>query len=94
MGKRDASFDIELPVARFRYRQGDASPQPAPPSWTISAMNDQHAYLRYAADGAAPRVGDLVGCGISHPCTTFDRWRALFTVDDGYRVTGAILTFF
>ena len=27
----------------------------------------------------APQVGDLVGCGISHPCTTFDKWRALFT---------------
>jgi D-serine dehydratase len=39
-------------------------------------------------------VGDLVGCGISHPCTTFDKWRALFTVDDDYRVTGAIRTFF
>jgi D-serine dehydratase len=56
-------------------------------------MNDQHAYLRFPAD-AAPQVGDLVGCGISHPCTTFDKWRALFTVDDDYRVTGAIRTFF
>ena len=58
-------------------------------------MNDQHAYLRFAADATdAPQVGDLVGCGISHPCTTFDKWRALFTVDDDYRVTGAIRTFF
>ena len=22
-------------------------------------------------------VGDLVGCGISHPCTTFDKWRLI-----------------
>jgi D-serine dehydratase len=94
MGKRDASFDLEMPIVSKRYRPGaDAAPQPVPASWKIANMNDQHAYLRFPAD-AAPQVGDLVGCGISHPCTTFDKWRALFTVDDDYRVTGAIRTFF
>jgi D-serine dehydratase len=94
MGKRDASFDLDLPVPAKRYRTGvDAAPQPVPASWKITGMNDQHAYLGFAA-ADAPQVGDLVGCGISHPCTTFDKWRALFTVDDDYRVTGAIRTFF
>jgi D-serine dehydratase len=94
MGKRDASFDLDLPVPTKRYRTGvDAAPQPVPASWKITGMNDQHAYLSAAA-ADAPHVGDLVGCGISHPCTTFDKWRALFTVDDDYRVTGAIRTFF
>ena len=96
MGKRDASFDLEMPIASKRYRPGtDAAPQSVPASWKIANMNDQHAYLRFPVDGdTAPQVGDLVGCGISHPCTTFDKWRALFTVDDDYRVTGAIRTFF
>jgi D-serine dehydratase len=96
MGKRDASYDIEMPIARKRFRPGTgALPQPAPAGWTIAAMNDQHAYLRYGADETdPPQVGDLIGCGISHPCTTFDKWRVLFTVDDGYRVTGAIRTYF
>src|SRR5438105_354136 len=96
MGKRDASFDLEMPIPGKRYRPGaDTSPQPVPASWKIANMNDQHAYLRFSADAdAVPQVGDLVGCGISHPCTTFDKWRALFTVDDDYRVTGAIRTFF
>jgi len=96
MGKRDASFDLEMPIVNKRYRPGtDTAPQPVPASWKIANMNDQHAYLRFPVDGdAAPHVGDLVGCGISHPCTTFDKWRALFTVDDDYRVTGAIRTFF
>ena len=94
MGKRDASFDLDMPIPGKRYRPGtDAAPQPAPSSWKIANMNDQHAYLRFSA-ADAPQVGDLVGCGISHPCTTFDKWRALFTVDDDYRVTGAIRTFF
>jgi D-serine dehydratase len=96
MGKRDASFDLEMPIVSKRYRAGtDAAPQGVPASWKIANMNDQHAYLRFPVDAdAAPQVGDLVGCGISHPCTTFDKWRALFTVDDDYRVTGAIRTFF
>jgi len=96
MGKRDASFDLEMPIVCKRYRPGiDTAPQPAPATWKIANMNDQHAYLRFSADDdAAPQVGDLVGCGISHPCTTFDKWRALLTVDDDYRVTGAIRTFF
>jgi len=94
MGKRDASFDLDLPVPTKRYRTGvDAAPQPVPASWKITGMNDQHAYLSFVA-GDAPQVGVLVGCGISHPCTTFDKWRVLFTVDDDYRVTGAIRTFF
>jgi D-serine dehydratase len=96
MGKRDASFDLEMPIVSKRYRPGtDAAPRPVPASWKIANMNDQHAYLRFPTDAdSAPQVGDLVGCGISHPCTTFDKWRALFTVDDDYRVTGAIRTFF
>ena len=96
MGKRDASYDVEMPIPIKRLRPGEgAAAQATPASWKISGMNDQHAYLRFpAGDADQPRVGDLIGCGISHPCTTFDKWRVLFTVDDGYRVTGAIRTFF
>ncbi|MBZ8144093.1 alanine racemase, partial [Rubrivivax gelatinosus] len=58
------------------------------------ALSDQHAWVD-AADGVMPwRVGDLVGFGVGHPCTTFDRWGLLYTVDDGYRVTGGVRTFF
>ncbi len=90
-GKRDASFDIDLPMPFARVRGGERTPLDA--TWRISALNDQHAYLRLPA-GADVRVGDLVGCGISHPCATFDRWRWLPVVDDDYAVTGAIRTFF
>jgi D-serine dehydratase len=41
-----------------------------------TAVNDQHAYLAVPAEHPLA-VGDLVGFGISHPCTTFDKWRAL-----------------
>jgi D-serine dehydratase len=56
-------------------------------------MNDQHAYLRLPQGDplcAALAVGDLVGCGISHPCTTFDKWHWMPIVDNDYRVTDAV----
>ena len=39
-------------------------------------------------------VGDLICCGISHPCTTFDKWRWMPIVDDDYRVVDALVTCF
>jgi len=55
--------------------------------------NDQHAYLRLDA-AEDLHVGDLVGCGISHPCTAFDKWRLIPLVDDSYRVVDAVMTYF
>ena len=90
-GKRDASFDIDLPMPFARVRAGVRTPLDA--AWRIDRLNDQHAYLGIPA-GADIAVGDLVGSGISHPCTTFDKWRWMPVVDDDYGVTGAIRTFF
>jgi D-serine dehydratase len=92
LGKRDVSYDLGLPAPAFWARPGGA-PRPAPGSWRITTLHDQHARLELPAD-AELRVGDLVGCGISHPCTAFDKWQVLFEVDDDYRVLGAIKTFF
>ena len=39
-------------------------------------------------------VGDWIGFGVSHPCTTFDKWRLVWAVDDDWRVTRAIRTYF
>ncbi len=90
-GKRDASFDVELPVPFARVRDDVRTALDA--NWRIGKLNDQHAYLELPADADA-RVGDLVGCGISHPCTTFDKWRWMPVVDNDYVVTSAIRTFF
>jgi D-serine deaminase-like pyridoxal phosphate-dependent protein len=56
----------------------------------VTALNDHHAYLR--APGLRP--GDLVRFGISHPCTAFDRWRAIPIVDDDLRVVDHLHTYF
>jgi D-serine dehydratase len=94
MGKRDVSHDIDLPLARQWFRPGlHQRPQSFGPGFQVSGLYDQHTCLRMPADGPL-RVGDLVSFGISHPCTTFDKWRLLYVVDDDYTVTEALRTFF
>jgi D-serine dehydratase len=94
VGKRDLSFDMGLPTPIAWCPRGERVKQPAPTGWTISALNDQHAYLRLTDASAALQVGDRVALGISHPCTTFDKWRWMPVVDDHYRVVDAITTMF
>ena len=72
-------------------------PQAVPASWKITGLNDQHAYLRWdvaADDTGAPIVGERIGLGISHPCTTFDKWHWMPVVENDYRVVDAVTTNF
>jgi D-serine dehydratase len=95
VGKRDISYDLELPVPVTFAARGSTVPTAAPPDWKISGLNDQHAYLRGSGgQHEALRVGDLVALGVSHPCTTFDKWRWMPIVDNGYNVCDAIVTCF
>lgn len=91
MGKRDVPFDAGYPVPFKRYRPGVGFLDVGEAK--VFATNDQHAYVRLGA-GHGWQVGDLVGCGISHPCTAFDKWRFIPVVDDGYTVIDGVLTFF
>ena len=95
-GRRDVSFDVALPTPIARAPRGSLLTQPVPASWKITALNDQHAYLRWEATDAAqaPQVGERVGLGISHPCTTFDKWQWMPIVEADYRVTDAVRIFF
>jgi D-serine dehydratase len=95
VGKRDLSYDLELPVPIAWCAQGEGASKAAPADWKIAGLNDQHAYLRGSgAEHQALRVGDLVALGISHPCTTFDKWRWMPVVDEQYNVRDAIVTCF
>ncbi|HVV11174.1 alanine racemase [Amycolatopsis sp.] len=87
-GKRDTGLDSGFPVPLHRLRRGCTEIEPAPPG-EIFACNDQHAYFRGLLE-----VGDRVGFGISHPCTTFDKWRLFPVVDKDYRVLGTAQTLF
>ena len=92
-GKRDVPHDLELPVPRLVKTPGPQPPIPLRAEASITKVMDQHAFLKVSAE-ANLKVGDLVGCGISHPCTAFDKWRLIPVVDDGYVVIDAVLTYF
>lgn len=92
IGKRDASTDGLLPLVKKVRRRGSTENEPAPPRRVVQ-VHDQHSYLDL--DPSDPlAVGDLVGFGISHPCTTFDKWRAIPIVDDHYDVVEVADTLF
>jgi D-serine deaminase-like pyridoxal phosphate-dependent protein len=81
MGRRDVSFDQDLPV-----------PYGLPAS-RVTALNDQHAFLRVAPSEQA-EIGSWVQFGISHPCTVFDKWPLIPLLDSENRVVDLIRTYF
>ncbi len=93
-GRRDVSYDAHLPRP-LRLASGAAvlTVQDLPEGYEITMLNDQHAYLKCPEDSAL-RPGDLVELGISHPCTTFDKWDVLCVLDERFQVVEAIKTFF
>jgi D-serine deaminase-like pyridoxal phosphate-dependent protein len=93
-GKRDAPADLGMPIPLWLTR-GDGDPEPLPGAG-IKALADQHAFLTFDEtfeESVAPAVGDIVTCGISHPCTAFDKWQLIPVIEDG-RVTDIVRTFF
>lgn len=96
-GKRDTGTDTGMPVPQHVIRCGETTIEPAP-AVRVTALNDQHAFLE-PLDAAEPaplelQVGDLVGFGISHACTTFDKWRLIPVVDADRGLIGAARTLF
>ena len=93
IGKRDVSTDGMLPIAKKILRRGNVQPQDWAEGTRAVRVDDQHLYLNVdASDEVA--VGDLIGFGISHPCTTFDKWRAIPIANDKYQVVAIANTKF
>jgi len=91
LGKRDVGFDVDMPRPIWHFRPGTRTLRPACDLPAVSKLYDQHACLE-GPHGLA--VGDLIGFGVSHPCSTFDRWRAIPMVDDQYRMVDIATTVF
>ncbi|MGW4330604.1 amino acid deaminase [Nocardia sp. NPDC004573] len=93
-GRRDLPFDEGLPIPqRVAGPHGGA----LDPDATVTALNDQHAFLRLPDDAELP-LGSVVRLGLSHPCTAFDKWRLIPVIDDADaptpRVVDLLHTFF
>jgi D-serine dehydratase len=93
LGKRDISYDIEMPIPIKWARRASRTVEKLGTGCKIASLNDQHARL-LLPDQHPVAVGDLVGLGCSHPCTTFDKWKYIYRVDDRYTVTDLIATLF
>ncbi len=77
VGRRDVSHDHGDPiplgyVSAGRWRSARSAQ-------TIR-LSDQHAVVQINAE---LEPGDWIGFGVSHPCTTFDKWTSGVLVDDG-----------
>ena len=87
VGRRDIGFDEGLPSVIDPLPTAGGGPLP------IVALNDQHAFVR--PDNAADLpVGTPARVGISHPCTTLDKWRVLLITDDDYNIVDTAATIF
>jgi D-serine deaminase-like pyridoxal phosphate-dependent protein len=90
-GRRDVGFDAGPPVPLRARRRDGSTPRLA--GAKVTGLNDQHAYLRLDPETAlAP--GDVVCLGISHPCTTLDKWRLIPVLDDQDNAIDTVHTFF
>jgi D-serine deaminase-like pyridoxal phosphate-dependent protein len=87
VGRRDVGFDAGLPVPEVIWRDG--GPQRID-GLSMTALNDQHAFV----SGSGLEVGDLLGFGVSHPCTTMDKWRLIPVLDESHRVVDCVVTYF
>ncbi|MFG2334596.1 amino acid deaminase [Streptomyces sp. NPDC048604] len=90
-GKRDAAYDLHLPEAQV-VRSPDGEIRDAA-GITVTGLSDQHAWLR-TDPTAQLQVGDWVGMGLSHPCTSFDKWQLIPVVEADGTVVEFIRTFF
>ncbi|MFI5615332.1 amino acid deaminase [Amycolatopsis sp. NPDC051903] len=90
-GKRDLPYDEGMPEPQLLRKDGVVTDLAG---HTVTKLNDQHAFL--ALPAASPvEVGDWVRLGLSHPCTTFDKWPLLPVVDtDGETVVDFVRTWF
>ncbi|WP_328873533.1 alanine racemase [Streptomyces sp. NBC_00287] len=89
-GKRDAAYDLDLPFAQVVRRDGVERPAAG---IEVTGLSDQHAWLRTGPE-ADLEVGDWVGLGLSHPCTSFDKWPLIPVAEADGTVVDYIRTFF
>ena len=89
-GKRDAAYDLHLPFAQVVRREGVERPADG---IEVTGLSDQHAWLRTGPE-AELEVGDWLGMGLSHPCTSFDKWQLIPVAEADGTVVDYIRTYF
>jgi D-serine deaminase-like pyridoxal phosphate-dependent protein len=93
LGRRDASFDSGLPVVLAAVGR-DQQTLDHDVAGQLVKLDDQHGYLSLDPADTKINVGDRLVFGISHPCTTFDKWRQVLVLDREQRVVEVLQTHF
>ncbi len=92
-GKRDAAYDLGLPeVVAVRSALDGSVRRPAPGTRVVK-LSDQHGWLELPPEEELA-VGDWVALGLSHPCTSFDKWTFIPEVRADGTVISFVRTFF
>ncbi|MFI8994692.1 amino acid deaminase [Streptomyces sp. NPDC053542] len=91
-GKRDAAYDLDLPEAQVVRSARDGAVRPAD-GIAVTGLSDQHAWIS-TEPGTGLEVGDWIGMGLSHPCTSFDKWQLIPLVEADGTVSDFVRTFF
>jgi D-serine dehydratase len=93
-GKRDCGHDSGMPVPiKWFSPRVHTRPMPLDANYSVTNLSDHHAHIRLPYNHDF-KVGDLVCLGVSHPCTTLDKWKVIYEVDDFYNITSAFETYF
>jgi D-serine dehydratase len=93
-GRRDFGHDAGAPQPLKHHRPGSAAmPGVLTSEFQIAGINDQHAHMTFPASRDI-QMGDMIALGVSHPCTTFDKWQLLYVVNDAYDIESAVQTHF
>jgi D-serine deaminase-like pyridoxal phosphate-dependent protein len=80
-GKRDLPVDEGLPQPQL-IGPALGGPMEQITGATVTAVNDQHCFMRFDAGNTTVRPGDVVRLGLSHPCTAFDKWTLIPVLAD------------
>ncbi|NEB81015.1 amino acid deaminase, partial [Streptomyces sp. SID14478] len=91
-GKRDAAYDLDLPEVQVVRDARTGSLRDAA-GIAVTGLSDQHGWVR-TESGADVEVGDWLGMGLSHPCTSFDKWQLIPVVEADGTVVDYVRTFF
>ena len=83
-GRRDFPFDEGMPIPQRVVGHSAKDSAAILGGSRISKLNDQHAFLELGEQVTIDvlPVGSVVRLGLSHPCTAFDKWRAIPVLDD------------
>ncbi|MEU6395036.1 amino acid deaminase [Streptomyces sp. NPDC046939] len=94
-GKRDAAYDLDLPEVQV-VRDARTGAVRDAAGVSVTGLSDQHGWVRMEPDagGVGVEVGDWLGMGLSHPCTSFDKWQLIPVVEGDGTVVDYVRTFF